>query len=161
MKRLLPLMLWCLTCLSWAAAPLALQRDADLQGGAAPDIANRTFIITVQIGKPGTQGVLAAQGGQLHGWSLFLQDGKLHFVMNRESARSDVTSDDAALNTISATLFMNNERFKGDSGSMVGVKNQVGTDVGSEGTRRCSTSGLPSNLRLNIHCASAESRWAA
>jgi arylsulfatase len=82
-----------------SATKFQLQPDADLQEEAAPHIAGKAFTLTVQIAKPGTDGVLAAQGGANLGWSLFFQNGKLHFLMNQKGKRKEVISDDPALAT--------------------------------------------------------------
>ncbi len=82
---------------STAAATLKLKPDTDLRDDAAPDIAGRAFTVRVILDKPGTRGVLAAQGGAHLGWSLFFEGGKLHFLINREGQRSEVAIDDASL----------------------------------------------------------------
>jgi hypothetical protein len=79
------------SCVSWAA-PLVLKADADLQGDAAPRIAMRPFTVRVELAKAGTQGVLAAQGGQANGWALFLRDGEVRFVMNRDNQREQLAA---------------------------------------------------------------------
>jgi hypothetical protein len=76
------------------AQTLTLKPDADLNGIDAPDSANRAFTPSVQIEKPGSAGVLAAQSGQANGRSLFIQNDRLRFVMNRENERSELASDD-------------------------------------------------------------------
>ncbi len=84
-----------------------LPADADLQKEEAPVIANRAFTIRVKIAKPGTDGVLAAQGGARLGWSLFLKDGQLHFLLNKLGKRIEVASDSPRIATakeLSASL---------------------------------------------------------
>ena len=51
---------------------------------AAPLLLGREHTITafVEIPPGGAEGVLACSGGEFGGWSLFLQDGKLHYVHN-------------------------------------------------------------------------------
>ena len=69
--------------------------DADLSKADAPDYANRAFSVTVSIATPGVDGVLMAQGGRLHGWTLFFQEGALHFVINRAGKLEDISSNNA------------------------------------------------------------------
>jgi arylsulfatase A-like enzyme len=51
---------------------------------AAPRLEGQDHTITahVDIPKNGAEGVLASFGGEFGGWSLFLKDGKLHYVHN-------------------------------------------------------------------------------
>lgn len=51
---------------------------------AAPQLLGKEHTITahVEIPKDGSEGVLACAGGEFGGWSLFLKDGKLHYVHN-------------------------------------------------------------------------------
>jgi arylsulfatase A-like enzyme len=76
-----------------------LTPNSDLQEDAAPAIAKKAFILTVQIEKPGTDGVLAAHGGTNQGWTLFFRSGKLHFLLNHQGERKEIVSDDSALAT--------------------------------------------------------------
>jgi arylsulfatase len=52
--------------------------------GAAPDLKNKSFSITVavEIPKAGAQGMLVTQGGLFGGWGLFLDQGKPVFHYN-------------------------------------------------------------------------------
>jgi arylsulfatase len=49
----------------------------------SPAIANRPFTVTAQLEKLPAQGVIAAQGGTNHGWTLYLKDNHLHFAVRR------------------------------------------------------------------------------
>ncbi len=85
----------------------ALGPDADLPRAQAPDYPNRGFSVTVRLAQPGREGVLVAQGGDAHGWALFLQDGRLHFAINRNGHIEDHASADPAVataRTITASL---------------------------------------------------------
>ena len=84
-------------------AALILKADDDLHGDAAPRIANRPFTITVELEKLG-EGVLAAQGGQANGWALFVRDGELHFVVNRDKQRESLTAKINSAKRIEASL---------------------------------------------------------
>ena len=51
---------------------------------AAVNVRNRSHTITAAVTIPasGAEGVLAAQGSRLGGWSLYVQHGRLHYVHN-------------------------------------------------------------------------------
>ncbi len=51
---------------------------------AAPQILGKAHTITahVEISQEGAEGVLACSGGEFGGWTLFIQDGKFHYVHN-------------------------------------------------------------------------------
>ncbi len=57
-----------------------LKPNADLSQYDGPFIEKRGFNVRVEAKKPGTQGVLIAQGGTAHGFTLYLKDGRLHFA---------------------------------------------------------------------------------
>ncbi|MFV0442694.1 MAG: arylsulfatase [Planctomycetaceae bacterium] len=71
--------------------------DANVPRADAPDIGGRPFTLQVKVSKPGTDGVLMAQGGDLHGFSLFVRQRQIHFVVTRNGERSEVTSPEARL----------------------------------------------------------------
>ena len=58
----------------------SLQHDANLGQDQAPMIAKKAFEVEVQIEKQG-DGVLVAQGGDTHGWVLFLKNDFPHFAL--------------------------------------------------------------------------------
>ncbi|MFT6240718.1 MAG: arylsulfatase [Akkermansiaceae bacterium] len=49
----------------------------------SPNIANRPFTITAQLESFPATGVIAAQGGSSHGWSLYLKDKQIHFTVRQ------------------------------------------------------------------------------
>lgn len=64
---------------------------------AAPQLLGKDHTITAQVIIPesGAEGVLASFGGEFGGWSLFLQDGRLHYVHNYlKIAEYEVVSDE-------------------------------------------------------------------
>jgi hypothetical protein len=87
-----------------AADSLALAPKADLQGSAAPQIARRPFSIRLELSKIGTQGVLAAQGGQANGWALILRDSELLFILNRSNERSHLNAKMRPAKVIEAAI---------------------------------------------------------
>ena len=81
--------------------------DANLPRDEAPDYVSRPFSVTVEIARPSTDGVLVAHGGDVHGWAMYFEKGVLHFVINRDRQREDVslTNDSlAAARLIKAEL---------------------------------------------------------
>jgi arylsulfatase len=59
-------------------------KDGDhLDRGSAPNIAARGFTVTARFDTAGKDGVIVAQGGSAHGFTLFVQDGKLIFALRR------------------------------------------------------------------------------
>ena len=72
---------------------------------AAVNVRNRHHRITAYVevtGQP--QGVLLAQGSRLGGWSLFVQDGRLHYVHNYVALRETTISGPAVLSPGPHTL---------------------------------------------------------
>jgi arylsulfatase len=66
---------------------------------AAPQLLGRDHTITAYATIPegGAEGVLICTGGEFGGWSLFLQDGRLHYVHNYLKMRQfDVASTEKA-----------------------------------------------------------------
>jgi len=49
----------------------------------------------VNITTPGTDSVLVAHGGRMHGWTLFFEKGVLHFAINRAGKLENIAADDA------------------------------------------------------------------
>src|SRR5205807_10454135 len=70
-----------------------LEMGAHLDRSQAPAIVGRGFTITAKFNAEAPNGVIVAHGGAARGYALFLQDGKLTFLLR--------TADDA---TTSATL---------------------------------------------------------
>jgi arylsulfatase len=76
-----------------------LLADADLPRAESPDIGGRPFAVEVDVAAVGAEGVLVAQGGDQHGFVLFVRSGQLHFGINRGGKLSVVTAPDAQLTT--------------------------------------------------------------
>lgn len=81
-----------------------LKPGTDLEGENAPPIRMRPFTISVQIEQEGTQGVLAAQGGQANGWALYFRGGELHFVLTRDNQRESLTAKASTAKLIKASI---------------------------------------------------------
>ena len=69
--------------------------DADLSKAEAPDYVNRACTVTVGLSEPGTNGVLVAHGGRMHGWTLYFEKGVLHFAINRSGKLEKFSPADA------------------------------------------------------------------
>jgi hypothetical protein len=89
---------------AWASDKLTLKPDADLQGDAAPRIKMRPFSIRIELSQQGTQGVLAAHGGQAQGWALIVRDGELRFIVNRDNQRSYLTAKMQSAKIVEASI---------------------------------------------------------
>jgi hypothetical protein len=84
-----------------------LKPGDDLEGARRPDIANRAFSVSVELAAPGRDGVLVAQGGLTHGFSLYFKDGVLHWAIRSEHAIHEITANSgtaAGATKISASL---------------------------------------------------------
>lgn len=66
-----------------AKTRFVLKNDDVLERTAAPAVAGRSFTITTKFDAARTDGVIVAQGGTAHGYSLFMQGGKLIFALRR------------------------------------------------------------------------------
>jgi arylsulfatase len=69
-----------------------LASDADLPREKAPFVAGKAFTVTARIRRAADAGVLVAQGGSSHGYSLYVEDGKLHFATCHGGQRSVVSA---------------------------------------------------------------------
>jgi arylsulfatase A-like enzyme len=69
-----------------------LKPGDELTGKNAPRVARTALSITVTITEKADDGVLVAQGGSAHGYSLYLKSGKLTFVVRRNGKLSTVTA---------------------------------------------------------------------
>ena len=76
----------------------ALESGADLGEEQAPFTEKRSVTILVELSKVGAEGVLVAQGGSSHGYSLYAKDGKLVFA-TRHGGKLSVVASKAALPT--------------------------------------------------------------
>jgi arylsulfatase len=92
---------------TWRAAPrqvkfsnkkrFQLAQNADLKQGRSPMIRNTPFVITAIIAAKAPSGVIVAQGGTNHGYSLYLNDGQLIFAVRRGGKLSQVAAKMPAL----------------------------------------------------------------
>lgn len=69
-----------------------LKGDAELTGKQAPKAAHKPMTISVTVRESSPDGVLVAQGGSGHGYSLYLKSGKLKFAVRRKGKLSSVTA---------------------------------------------------------------------
>lgn len=68
-----------------------LEGGDELSREEAPNVAGRTFSVCAKIAEPGTRGVLVAQGGTQHGWSLSLDENNLTFAVRRSGKLTTVS----------------------------------------------------------------------
>src|SRR5262249_23544610 len=67
-----------------------LKMGDHLQRNQAPNIAGRGFTITAKFDAKGANGVVVAHGGTARGYTLFLQDGKLTFLVRTSEQTTSV-----------------------------------------------------------------------
>jgi arylsulfatase len=126
------------------ASSFDLKAGDELNGDAAPDIANRPIKIEAELAEPGRDGVLVAQGGDQHGYALYFKDGDLVFAVRRqrklESVRvpaADVTGArkleaSLAADGAAAISVDGRERARGSVGGLVAVTPKDGLQVGRD-----------------------------
>jgi arylsulfatase A-like enzyme len=73
-----------------------LKHGDHLPRSKAPAIAGRGFTITARFSATSPDGVIVAQGGASHGYTLFLQGGKLTFALRRHGELHSVTAKEAS-----------------------------------------------------------------
>jgi arylsulfatase len=66
---------------------------ADLDRSEAPFVEKRPFHVTASVEIDG-DGVIVAQGGVTHGWSLYVEDGLLRFAITRNGERTVLSSQE-------------------------------------------------------------------
>jgi len=72
-----------------------LAQGDDLDRTVAPHAVDRSLTITATIDAKTPHGVILAHGGSVHGYSLYLADGKLAFAVRRNENLSTVVTDEA------------------------------------------------------------------
>jgi len=71
--------------------------DGDhLERNEAPNVVGRAFTVAATFDARGKDGVILAQGGSVHGYALFVAEGKLSFAFRRASALTVVTAGDVS-----------------------------------------------------------------
>jgi hypothetical protein len=80
--------------LSVEAEKLELKPDADLREKLRPNVANRAFNFSVNIEQAGDQGVLMAQGGDKNGWSFYIANKQLHFILNHDGRSEHIETSE-------------------------------------------------------------------
>jgi arylsulfatase len=72
-----------------------LKQGDDLDRRKAPFVEGRAFSVSARVtpAAAGASGVIAAQGGVTHGWSLYLVDGQLCFATTHQGKRTVLRSD--------------------------------------------------------------------
>jgi arylsulfatase len=71
-----------------------LKGDDDLPRGKSPKAQNQSLSIAIKMSERADDGVLVAQGGSSHGYSVYAKRGKLVVAIRRKGALSSVTSSE-------------------------------------------------------------------
>jgi hypothetical protein len=74
---------FCVAILNAFHAHAAAPRPNIIVIASAPNLASQPFVVTIRFDSQGKDGVLVAQGGSGHGFTLFLKNGQLHFAIRR------------------------------------------------------------------------------
>lgn len=69
-----------------------LKNGDHLARESSPAVARRGFTINATFDPGGANGVIVAQGGTAHGYTLFVQEGKLHFLVRIASEAADAVT---------------------------------------------------------------------
>jgi arylsulfatase len=120
-----------------------LKMDDHLRRAEAPNIAGRPFTITATFDAKAPNGVIVAQGGTARGFTLFLQDGKLNFLIRTADQTTTVTTHDPVTgpHTVIATfdksgtltLALDNQSVgSAKAPSLIETMPMDGLDVGSD-----------------------------
>ena len=128
------------------AAPKGPWKAGDMLSPAdAPQVANRALAVSAQIEPAAPNGVIVAQGGAAHGYSLYLQDGKLAFAVRVARNLTTVTAREplgAGRFTVEAqlaaegriTLSVNGRQVaEGRAPGLIAAQPARGLTVGSDG----------------------------
>ncbi|MEC9091418.1 MAG: sulfatase/phosphatase domain-containing protein, partial [Planctomycetota bacterium] len=90
-----------------------LKTGVDLPKSQAPNVKNRAFKITGKIEVQSPNGVIIAQGGTAHGYSLYLKEKKLHFAVRRNNELEVLASiQDLPANSQIELAFAKNGRVR-------------------------------------------------
>jgi hypothetical protein len=74
-------------------ARFVLKSGSRLSRKDAPAIAAQGFTITANFDASGRDGVIVAQGGSAHGYTLFLNEGKVTFAVRRAGALTSIAAE--------------------------------------------------------------------
>jgi arylsulfatase A-like enzyme len=117
-------------------------KDGDhLERGDAPNLVQRGFTLTARFDPAGKDGVIVAQGGSAHGFSLFVEEGKLIFAVRRGKTlaataglnlRPGVQTARATLSKESLSLVLNNGAPVTAPGGWIDQMPTDGLDVGED-----------------------------
>lgn len=84
----------------------SLKQGDHLEGGKAPAVAGRGFAITAEFDAKGADGIIVAQGGSTHGYALFLEQGKLTFLVRVAGTATSVATTEAVSGSHSAVAHL-------------------------------------------------------
>jgi arylsulfatase A-like enzyme len=145
-------------------------KDGDhLERGDAPNIVGRAFTITAKFDASGRDGVVVAHGGTAHGFTLFVQDGKLTFAVRRGRALSATPAVPIAAGVQTAVASLSpdgtlslrvnqSEPVTARAGGLVQQMPVDGLDVGEDGAGLVGSygdengfSGVIESVHLRLH----------
>lgn len=70
-----------------------LKSGDELTGEDLPEIAGKTIAITAMITKPAADGVIVAQGGSAHGYSLYMKAGRVVFATRNNNKLTEISTE--------------------------------------------------------------------
>lgn len=110
-------------------AKVSIKAGESLPPEESPAVGESAFTVTAEIVKPKGDGVLAAQGGTVHGYALYVKDGKLNFDIRRDKELKTITAKEAmgdVSTTVSAILGPKGRLRLLLNGNEVAVEGNVG-----------------------------------
>jgi arylsulfatase len=125
------------------ATSFKLKPNESLTREQSPNIIDRGFTITADFEAKGTSGVVVAQGGLIHGYTLYLDNGKLTFLTRVDGKTTSISSPETVSGGHTAiaqlakdgtlTLKLDGKQVaEGKSPSLLPAMPQDGLDVGSD-----------------------------
>lgn len=124
----------------------SLQKGADLSGDSAPHYAGRSVTITTSFDSKGSDGVIMAQGGDKHGYALYIREGKLVLGVRDNWKLTEAISNqklNSGVSSVVATISKNGKMRVSVNGVSVAVADAVcvlaqagdGLQVGDDKTK--------------------------
>ena len=140
-----------------------LAQNDDVNRNKGPYVKDRGIQFVANIAGA-TDGVLVAQGGSTHGWSVYIVDGRLHFVISHLGKRHVVQTKEAIAGSgrVEAeldksgrvTLSWNGKKVaEGDAGRLVAEQPQDGVQIGFDAKGSVGIYEAPFTFGGEIHGA--------
>ncbi len=120
-----------------------LKQGDHLNRAQSPVVSRRAFTVTADFDAKGTDGVIVAQGGAAHGYALFLQKGKLTFLVRASDQATRIATPETVVGAHTAvahlgedgslTLKLDGEpKAEGKAATSLTAMPVDGLDVGSD-----------------------------